>query len=200
MKQKKTTNKVDAVIVLANLMNEKGILNHESLSRAKLAVDVFLNTNATYLVTCGWAYRGDSDDSIAAAFKEYIISTHEVDSASILLEENSRDTVGDAFFTKINLATPLDLKKIIVVTSGYHIDRVKEIFNFIYGEDFLIEFIGAPIKVCDSVKKNEERALNAFRETFTGVLSGDDADIFHALINKHPYYDGRIFPKIENRY
>ena len=59
MQSSETSRPVDAVIVLANLMDADGVLNEESQLRAAMAVDVFLAKQARNLVTCGWAYRED---------------------------------------------------------------------------------------------------------------------------------------------
>ena len=144
----------DAIIVLANHMDANGVLNLESIARAKKAVEIFNEKNIPYLVTSGWAYRKDSEIKIADAFKHYLVKNLHVNPKKILTELNSRDTVGDAFFTKINLAVPLSWKKICVVTSNYDVERANEIFNLIYGNKFLINTYVADVIHDDSVVNN----------------------------------------------
>ena len=186
----------DAVIVLANLMDEDGSLNFESRTRADMAIEIFKDKKARNLVTCGWNYRSDSDIKIAEAFRNYISSKFEVDSDSIMTELNSRDTVGDAFFTKVNFAKPLAWKHICVVTSNYHLKRTEEIFNFIYGLDFTIDFYGAEMTYEKTKILEELSSLQAFRETFSNVKQGDDEEIYVRLTEKHPFYNGKIYAKI----
>ena len=186
----------DAVIVLANLMDINGVLNHESRARAEKSAELFKQNNAPYLVTCGWAYRQDSDIKIADAFKQHIASKLEVDAKQILTEVNSRDTVGDAFFTKIHLAIPRAWRHLCVVTSDYHVERTREIFNFIYGPNFVIEVFGAKIDCNDSILKNEISSTEAFRNTFAGIDAGDDCKILDRLRERHPFYNGVIYDKI----
>ena len=104
--------KNDAVIVLANQMDENGLLNSESKARANKAVEILNEREISHIVTCGWAYRNDSDIKIADAFKSYIVNSLGVNPSKVITELNSRDTVGDAYFTKINLALSLDWKNL----------------------------------------------------------------------------------------
>jgi|GEM_PF-6742905 len=94
-----------AVIVLANLMSAEGILNAESRARMDMAIDAVKAGEAPFLVTCGWAYREDLNLPIAYAMRDYALAAG-VLSDRIIVEKNSRDTVGDAVFTHRNLAIP----------------------------------------------------------------------------------------------
>jgi uncharacterized SAM-binding protein YcdF (DUF218 family) len=188
--------KTDAIIVLANQMDKKGLLNFESIARANKAVEILNELETPNIVTCGWAYRKDSDIKIADAFKSYITNTLGVNPNKVITELNSRDTVGDAYFTKINLALILNWKRLFVVTSDYHVERTQEIFNFIYGNNFLVEVFGASIIYDNSILSRELASTEAFRKTFTGISMGDDIKILERLRERHPFYNGQVYSKI----
>jgi len=188
--------KYDAVIVLANLMDENGILNQETRSRVDTAVSAFRRSDVSSLVTCGWAYRSDSDICIADAMKRYAIDQLHVTESAIITETNPRDTVGDAVFTKRNLAIPRNWSRILLVTSAYHADRSHTIFSFIYGANFLIDIVPAPSDQNVRLQEAEARSLEAFRSTFDGIAPGDDDAIFERLRSRHPFYNGQVYPKI----
>jgi len=188
--------KADAVIVLANQMDKKGLLNFESIARANKAVELFNELKIPNIVTCGWAYRKDSEIKIADAFKAYIVNSLGVNSNKVIAELNSRDTVGDAYFTKINLALILNWRKLCVVTSDYHVARTQEIFNFIYGNNFLVEVFGASIIHDNSILNRELASTEAFRKTFSGISMGDDIRILECLRERHPYYNGQVYSRI----
>lgn len=196
MNHEDTVTKTDAVIVLANLMDRHGVLNAESKARAERAVQILNERNATHLVTCGWAYREDTDLPIADAFKAHIVENLGVSPDKVLVELRSRDTVGDAFFTKTTFAVPLSWKRICVVTSDYHVERTKEIFHFIYGDDFFIEVYGAEVPCDETILRNEPSSIRAFRETFLGVAAGNDRQIVQRLRERHPFYNGQVYAKI----
>jgi hypothetical protein len=196
MKNSILTSKYDVVVVLANEMSSDGVLNCESKSRAKKTIDIVNNEHVNYVVTCGWAYRSDSNIKICDAFKLYLMQNATIASKKIITEANSRDTVGDAFFTKKNLALKYFWKNICVVTSDYHVGRASEIFKFIYGERFNIDVVGAESKWGKSRIDDEISSVQIFRSTFSGVNQGDDRKIDEVIKNYHPYYNGLIYPKI----
>jgi uncharacterized SAM-binding protein YcdF (DUF218 family) len=185
----------DAVIVLANEMDPAGILNKESTLRADLAAKLTYELRVPYLVTCGWAYRGDSSILIADAFKSYLTSVG-VNSDKIVTEINSRDTVGDAVFTRVNVSEPRGLNNLCVVTSNYHVPRTKKIFDFVYGSRYAITVKGAPVEYSQSVIAKELNSEFAFKRTFSNVAGGNIDQIMDALKSKHPFYNGEIYPKI----
>jgi len=184
-----------AIVALGNLMSKEGCLNNESASRLDVAIDAFNRQQAPYVITCGWAYRDDSPVTIAAAMKKYAVDKG-VPADAVLTEENSRDTVGDAVFTRRNFFLPKGWDKILVVTSNYHVARTQEIFSFVFGEQYSITVAGADSDQTQGQMENEERSTTAFRETFTGVQVGDEAAIYTRLSESHPFYNGQIHPGI----
>lgn len=187
---------IDAVVVLANLMEVNGTLQEESAKRASRAAEVFVETNAGKLVTCGWAYREDSDIAIADAFLEHIVKYHAIPESRITVEKGSRDTVGDAYFTKINHAIPNAWRNVIVVTSNYHVPRTQEIFDFIYGDACHARVTGVETDENEVILENEKKSLEAFRKTFSCVPKGDTQKILERLRSHHPFYNGEIYKKI----
>jgi len=185
----------DAVIVLANEMDAQGVLNKESSSRADLAANLTKKLKIPYVVTCGWAYRIDTNINIADAFKDYI-ATLGVIPEQIITEVNSRDTVGDAVFTRMNIVEPLGFKKFCVVTSNYHVARTKKVFDFVYGSNFSFDVRGAEVEFDDDVLSKELNSESAFTNTFSNVQLGDFDGIMEALKENHPFYNGKIYPKI----
>ena len=194
----KTSNAIknDAVIVLANQMDENGLLNSESKARATKAVEILKAREISHIVTCGWAYRNDTDIKIADAFKSYIVNSLGVNPSKVITELNSRDTVGDAYFTKINLALSSNWKNLCIVTSNYHVKRTQEIFSFIYGNDFTLEVHGTNVGYNISILSNEIASTDAFRDTFSGVTMGNNIEIFKRLRERHPFYNGQVYSRI----
>jgi uncharacterized SAM-binding protein YcdF (DUF218 family) len=184
----------DAVIVLANLMNAAGHLNNESLSRLSLACELVRAGEAPVLVTCGWAYRNDSDIRIADAMAQHATQYMRLDKSQIIIEPHSRDTVGDAVFTKRNLVNSYSLDNVLVVTTAYHVKRTCEIFSFIYGRS--VDVVGAEGQNSMARMESEAKSLAAFRSTFDGVPMGDDQAIYQRLITAHPFYNGEFYPAI----
>lgn len=184
----------DAVIVLANLMDAEGHLNEESLSRLSLGCELVRTGEAAILVTCGWAYRNDSDIRIADAMAEHAVHHMKIERSRIIAETNSRDTVGDAVFTKLNISNKYGWNNIIVSTSSYHVERTREIFSFVYGRDIAVA--GSDDRNDAALTRSEAESISAFRSTFKGISPGDDRAIYERLKTEHPFYNGRIHPKL----
>jgi uncharacterized SAM-binding protein YcdF (DUF218 family) len=185
----------DAIVVLSNLMEQDGTLNDESRERMNLAVREFSSGYASVIVTCGWAYRTDTPVAIAEAMREYAVIVG-VAASAVIAESKSRDTVGHAIFTKNTLAIPNRWRKLLVVTSDYHVGRAREIFNFVYGVKYAIEVRGAPARYAEAIAEREHQATQEFRNTFADVKPGDDDAIFQRLRERHPFYNGLVYPKV----
>ncbi len=179
-------------------MNKEGELNTESSSRMNLAIAAFNNLEAPYIVTCGWAYRNDTFITLADAMKTYAIKSHGIPSDSIVTETTSRDTVGDAVFSKKNILLNRGWKKLMVITSDYHVSRVHEIFTYVYGIQYTIKVRGVATDRKESQSNKETMSTHAFHETFLGIDAGNDISIYKRLCEKHPYYNGLIHPKISD--
>ena len=179
--------KFDAILVLSNEMNREGELNKESKARAIMAIKIFKKYSAKYLITSGWNYRKDTNLCIATAFKNFILLNSDIKSKYILTELNSRDTVGDAYFTKTNIMIPYN----------YHIYRTRRIFNFIYGNKYYINFFGVQLIPSFSSLIKEFKSLKSFENTFSKISSGDDNAILETIRKNHPFYNGKIFRRID---
>ena len=83
-----------------------------------------------------------------------------------------------------------------MVTSNYHVERTREIFDFIYGPDFFINIYGAEVSYDDSTIADELSSIEIFRKTFVGINKGDNRMILERLRESHPFYKGEIYDKI----
>ena len=62
----------------------------------------------------------------------YLIHKYDVDPIKIYREYISYDTIGNAFFTRFNFIETLKIKSLYVITSQFHMERTKFIFDFVY--------------------------------------------------------------------
>ncbi len=185
----------DLVVVLGNLMSSKGEINKETALRADAAFHIYINSQAQNIITCGWAYRKDTRISIADATRQYLVSKFDVYGELIYAQDKSRDTVGDAYFTRVLYADTMACKSIIVVTSTYNMNRAREIFNFIFYGSAEVHVVGVgPLK--PEKLDLEKNSLNVFKKMFFGVKPGNIKEIYNCMRQKHPYYNGTIYEKI----
>ena len=184
------------IIVLGNFMDESGQLNKESCSRLDLAIDLFRKNKHAFIIVSGWDYYAEYNIAIADAMKSYIVNNSHISDELVLTETNSRDTVGDAIFTKINIVKKKSMNNLLIVTSDYHVSRAHKIFSYIYGEQYIVKVIGVKTTKKKELSEREDKSLNVFYKTFNGIKSGDDVLIYKRLCADHPYYNGDLYPKI----
>lgn len=56
-----------------------------------------------------------------------------IDISRIITERWSHDTIGNAYFTRLIHTDQLNLKKLLIITSEFHMPRSKAIFEWIFG-------------------------------------------------------------------
>jgi hypothetical protein len=126
--------------------------------------------------------------SIAGLMKEYAISK-KVAKEDILEEDLSRETVGQLIFSKQGILKHRGIEEIVIISSDYHIPRVREEAMFVFGPGYKLIFHGIPCDEKDKRSEEQERgSLEAFRKTFEGISAGDDTSILNRLLEKHPFY------------
>ncbi len=69
-------------------------------------------------------------ESIAAA--NYLQSKG-INSQKILTETSSYDTIGNAYFSRMIHIEPRGFKKLLIITSNFHLIRTESIFRWVYG-------------------------------------------------------------------
>ena len=188
---------MNLLVVLAHLMSKSCELGNESVSRAEMAIKIFSSDQYDKLVTLGWDYRADCDVPIADVVSDYILKNSDIDNSLIMAVRESRDTVGDAIYC-LDYFRSSKLKKMVVVTSDYHVERTKFIFNRVFNNSISIDVYGVETEAnLDSENlMHEQQSLDAFCQTFDGVDFSSRHEVFSALSERHPFYNGKIYPKI----
>lgn len=178
-------------IVLGHLMNRKGILSNTTKRRVRRGVSLLESGEVDRLIFSGASYRIDTSKSLASAMLEFTETHYSLDSNRIEIDTNARDTVGDAFFSRVRLEKNwgfADLEKIYIVSSSYHMNRVTEIFKFVFGDEIPMTFISVSSPLGFAHYLQEERSLKQFYVTFGGLASGDIHSIGVRLAQAHPLY------------
>ncbi len=161
----------DAVLVLSCNPRE------EMLSRVGAAMPIYFKQ----------AYEIALSGSRCEEMKNIILENNILES-EVLMEKISKDTVGDAVFSKLLLALPKKWKSLAVVSSNFHIPRVRNIFNFVYGQSFKINYFGAQSNGNVDFSEHEKNSLEIFRKDFKGVAPGDNPRILERLFERHDFY------------
>jgi uncharacterized SAM-binding protein YcdF (DUF218 family) len=153
--------KKEVLIILGSPNSPSGKLSDISISRLNYCVKLY-QTGNLILCTGGWGEHFNKSKKSHAAFaKQYLIENG-------LLEEDflefalSGNTVDDAVKIK-PIISKLESVKLTVITSDYHLNRVKIIFNEILN-DYDIGFIGVRSNLeqeeYDLLMLHEKKSIN----------------------------------------
>ena len=148
----------DSIFVLAGGINKNGECHKWVKRRLDLAVKLHNFSNGNIYCLGGGSYhvppilnkkKFTIHESTACA--EYLIGKG-VKSNKIFKEWSSFDTIANGVFGFNNFIIPLKLKKIVVITSNFHMNRSKAIFNWInslYNNIVEIKFLSVSDKNID---------------------------------------------------
>ncbi len=179
------------VLALAHEMDSEGNLKSQTRSRVDCAIRYFRISNADRLMFIGWDYRPDTDLPICVAMGRYCQSQTDIPETAVLLNSFSRDTVGDAILSRIQLEAEFDEFDLTVVTSQYHASRASRIFGRVYGSQHTVQIMGDGSS--EVYKNSEADSLAAFEKTFSGLEDGDLSGFIDRMLTGHPFYNGSVF-------
>lgn len=101
----------------------------------------------------------------AQRMAQYLLEK-QVSKNSILLEKKSKDTIGNAYYLKKDVFIPHRETRAIIITSRFHLERVKYIFNKIFGPKYNFQFVGVEEKLPpDKEKRVNDRQRQLLEET-----------------------------------
>jgi hypothetical protein len=117
---------------------------------------------------------------------------HGLPALATFIEDESRDTIGNAYFVRRRWLEPSDWRAIRVVTTDYHIPRAAWIFNQVLGPRYDVAFSAAPsdrFAASVAIRAREESDIAAFlAEWLGGIEPGDMVAIERLITRDHPGY------------
>lgn len=128
----------DAILVLGGGLSSDGRLPPWSLARFKRACELANRTRYILALSAGTPHKPPPLDVQgrpvyeSAAGVQYLLSQG-VKPSKLLAEAASWDTIGNAYFSRVVHAQPAGWRKLLIITSQFHIERTKAVFNWVYG-------------------------------------------------------------------
>lgn len=181
-----------AVLCLSHELNNKNNLSIESVDRLKASSELYDRYDCKYFITTGWQYKKDLHCPLSTIMAEYAINNLNIHKESIFEEPLAKDTVGEAYFIKRNFfQAHVDINQLIVVTSDWHLERAKEIFQFMFSEidDPKLYFHAVSGDIAYHKKEDSNSSIYAFREMAKLCKKGDLDDIYSKMLQHHHLYN-----------
>lgn len=146
-------DKFDAIVILGGGLNEDLSLPIWVKERVKKAIQIYneqgsrcfiLPTGSTPHVPVKLDKAGQPYNDSKAIAKELL--ENKIPKEKIMLLDFARDTLGEAFFTRILFTEIRDLTKLCIVTTEFQMPRAKHFFNNVFNlkpktKDYQLTFI-----------------------------------------------------------
>ena len=191
----------DAIIVLGRGVAEDASLPEDPKSRVRKAVELFNNGEAPVIIMSGaFTYHANINPAVseATAMKNYAESLG-IAPESIIEESESKDTIGNVYFTKKNICEPKGWHALTIVSSSEHMPRTMYLFNKIYGPSYTFTFVTSERVLSDAAyareSAHEEQSMAITKQWLDTLEPGDDKSLWQLLRTKHPAYNQQVHDK-----
>ncbi len=192
-----------AIIILGGGLTTNLELNEHTKQRFNKAIELISKNNFNYIVcSTDKSYRKLDEirhTSEARVGREYLISKG-INPNKILLEEKSRDTLSNAYFCRKEIIDPLEIKKITIVTSKFHLAKTKFVFELIFPkEKYELTFIESNNGNVDKEQLqnriiSEKIVLNFYKNKLLKIYNikrGDMKSIGKYITEHNPSFTGK---------
>lgn len=132
--------KIDAILVPGGGVREGGELPLWTRRRLDRALQIQTGEELIITLSAGTVHKPPPLDSKgfpifeSAAAAKYLVQRG-LDPKRILIETSSYDTIGNAFFSRVIHVDPRGLRKLLIITSDFHMPRTQVIFSWVYSLD-----------------------------------------------------------------
>jgi uncharacterized SAM-binding protein YcdF (DUF218 family) len=183
----------DAIVVLGGGVDDQGGLPAVARTRVRRAVELFEQGIAPRIILSGRCGLSQEEPAIteAAAMADHAAEIG-VPREALLLEEESRDTLGNAFFTRERHLAPHGWRAVRVVTSDFHLSRAAWVFRKILGSGYDVAFASAASGLPPReliFRALEECKLTIFlNEWLEALEEGNEEAAARLMAHEHPGY------------
>jgi uncharacterized SAM-binding protein YcdF (DUF218 family) len=199
--------KYDAILIPGGGVREGGVIPSWVQRRFDRAICI---QKGEYLValSAGTTHRPPPSDNNGFPIFESVAGARYLMDAGIppeqiLTETQSYDTIGNAFFSRVVHADPLGLRRLLIITSEFHLPRTEAVFRWVYGlepkalpYDLHFEGVADPSMDPEVMREREGRERKSLSETADLARRMTRLTEFHQwLFTRHKAYSagGREF-------
>lgn len=181
-------------MVLGRGLNADATLPALARQRVERAAELFAWDVAPRIIfsgRCSLMTEHEPPVTEAAAMAAYAESLG-LPRRALAIEEESRDTIGNAYFVLRHFLEPNDWTSIRVVTSDFHIQRTAWVFQKVLGLGYDVSFSPAPSELDHSTiaaRAREESDISSFLMEWIGSIpDGDPVALKRLIWQEHPGY------------
>lgn len=187
-------SRADALVVLGRGVDADGALPLLAKQRVERAAELFAWGVAPRMIfsgRCSLMTEAHPPRTEASAMADYALSLG-IPKRAVILEEESRDTIGNAYFVLRRFLEPNDWMSIRVVTSDFHIQRTAWVFQKVLGLGYDVAFSPSPSELDHATiaaRAREESDISTFLMDWLGpIRDGDPIGLARLIWQEHPGY------------
>lgn len=189
-KRSQNSTLVDAIVILGGGVDTHGTISAWTKERLEGFLKSKYRNSHIPLVLSG-RYSGFAKDvpkiSEAQAMRRYLIR-RKSKLGKIYLETKSLDTVSNAIFSLQIVRKHINGKKILLLTSPWHMKRALWIFKKIFGKNYQLTPFPVGAKNKDTTRKKSEKYLLAMAEIFLSEIQLRRKTMIQGLREIHPFF------------
>ena len=177
------------VVVLGGGMNRDGTSGQATNLRARKAVQLAKANPTWTFILSGDGRVNPASPLTEAECMARIFEASGIDRSRLLLEEESRDTIGNAVLVAARYLRHLQPGTLYVVTSPFHAARALLLFRSVLGPQWTIEVATSSLARGDAVgRANEPGGIDWTKRFFTGISPGDLGACIRKLLTDRAVY------------
>jgi uncharacterized SAM-binding protein YcdF (DUF218 family) len=176
----------EIIVVLGGGMLPDGTPAPATLARGTAAVDLARAHPGAAIICSGSHGVGRKPRRSEAASMADLIVAAGIDRQRIFLEDQSRDTIGNAVLVAERYLGAIPPRRVFVVTSPFHLERSVETFRLVLGPAWQVEGVASAPAPDDAERaKHERRFLQQTREFLAGIAPGEVLRMSAKLRERH---------------
>lgn len=182
----------DVAIVLGGGRDSNDTANARTVARLEKAMELFRSDLFTRMILSGgisFSAPPGFNRSEASLMQDYML-TQGIPGHVMLLEEESTDTLGNAYFSKEQWLTPNGWKSVLVITSAFHIQRCRYLFEKVLGADYAVDFAASSDnnsrEELEQLDRLESHIRCIYARWLDKLADGDSDAIREVLFEHHP--------------
>ena len=186
----RTCNEFDAALVLGCGVNEDGSLPDDPKGSVGIVAELYQSGRVSLIIFTGsLSYKAKFTPPRSESEAMYAYAQEIGLPAGLLLIENeSKDTLGNTYFTKVRYLIPKNLRRLAVILGPNHsLERVKYIFNKVLASQYEVAFIEQNANR-EAEAGREDGSLMILKEWLDGIPDGDHEAAYQVMLAKHPGY------------
>ena len=176
----------EIIVVLGGGMLPGGTPAPATMARAEAAADLARTHPGAAIICSGSHGPGGKPKRSEAASMADLIVERGIDRERIFLEDESRDTIGNAVHVADRYLAAVPARTMYLVTSPFHLERSVETFRLVLAPTWHIEGVAsAPAPDDGERAKHEPRFLRQTRAFLAGIAPGEVARMVTKLRSRH---------------